>query len=373
MAVWAWGTVFYGYSFYVDSLTEAGRFTVTQLSIGIALSFWAGVPAGIMVGRWMSRHPPSLAVAYGVVSIAAALLILPRTDNIWIAYCAFVLFGTGYPCLSTSGITGALNYYVHTRYASRLSIALTGASVGGAIMIPLMVALRTQFGFADAMSIVASVMVVVLLPPILTLLRREGGARVDTAGSSPSTDTKSILASREFLLIALGTGAALGAQVGYLTHQVPLLSQHLSTEEAAIGVAITAGMGIPGRFLAGWLAERMDVAVLALGAPLVQAVGLVLLMGSQAWPGLYAGCALTGFVVGAVVMLPALLVRDRFGAERYSMVYGYANVGLYAGAGLGPLAVGLARAHTGDYALGIAGLIAVHIAAAAVLFALRRR
>ena len=373
MATLAWGIVFYGFSFFLESLLTVGRFTTAEISGAIAVSFWSGIPAGVLVGRWLRHHPPLMIVVYGVSATALGLYLLPGATTLVTLYIAFILFGTGYPCLSTSGISGTLNYYIKERYASRLSVALTGASIGGACVVPAMVWLRESVGLQSGSQIVAGIALAMLLPPALLLLRKP---RTDSAaGAPPSASSSSIRGtvwSIKFCLITFAAACALTAQVGFLTHQIPLIGMYINTEQAAWGVSITATTAIAGRFLTGWLAERIDLAALAALAALIQASGMGILAGAtQLWL-LYLGCAVFGFVVGAIVMLPALLIRDRFGSALYSELYGYTNIGLYAGAGFGPIVVGALREADGNYVSGLAVLIAVHLIAVVTFWGLRQ-
>ena len=273
----------------------------------------------------------------------------------------FFLLGTGYPCLSASGITGTLNYYLNTHYARRLSWALTGASLGGMVVVPAMVWLRASYGFSTALLLIAATLVVALLIPSFALLREQArSTAVATSDAPVGSPVAEIVRSKKFLLLTFGGACLLGAQVGLLAHQIPMLRDQMSAEAAAIGVSITAGSAIPGRFLAGWLAERMSIALLSAAAAIFQGSGMLLLSASEGVTELYLACVLSGFVVGAIVMLPPLLIRDQFGARRYSEVYGYTNVGLYLGAGTGPAISGLLFDQFNGYAVALYVLAGMH-------------
>lgn len=368
MATLAWGIVFYGFSFFLESLLHIGQFSIEQVSSAIGVSFWSGIPAGIVIGWWLKRGPPVWIVLYGVSAISAGLLLLPSVEHIATLFLAFILFGTGYPCLSTAGISGTLNYYIRDRYASRLSIALTGASVGGAMLVPIMVWLREMVGFQLALQFVAALLVITLVPPAIALLRRRIEATEPKALVDKNASTRATLRSPKFLSITFAATCALTGQVGFLSHQIPMLGMHIGTEQAALGVSVTAASAIFGRFLAGWLADRTDLALLAALATAIQGFGIVLLSGVGSLSAIYGACALSGFVVGAIVMLPALLIRDRFGSAAYSELYGFINIGLYAGAGFGPIVIGALRDADGDYVRGLLLLGVMQFIAVAVFF-----
>tara|TARA_B100000676_G_scaffold313428_1_gene394597 strand:+ start:6082 stop:7272 length:1191 start_codon:yes stop_codon:yes gene_type:complete len=372
MATFAWGIVFYGHSFYLESILATGRFTTSEMSGAIAFSFWCGIPAGVGVGRWLRSRTPFGVVVYGVLAIACGLLLLPAVERLSTLYLAFFLFGTGYPCLSTSGITGTLNQYIDKNYAGRLSWALTGASVGGILIVPAMVGMREALGFAQALMVVAACLSMLLLPAYAWLRQ----VRLKRSSSEPTQVDKRglgrIVFTTRFLLLTVGGACLLGAQVGLLAHQIPMLAAHMSLEAAAVGVSITAGSAIPGRFLVGWLAERVPIALLSAGAGIVQALGMFWLATGDSVITLYCASALCGFVVGAIVMLPPLLVREQFGAAHYSELYGYSNVGLYLGAGFGPVASGILFDAFGNYTSALYTLAVTQVVGAALLLSTAR-
>ena len=79
-------------------------------------------------------------------------------------------------------------------------------------------------------------------------------------------------------------------------------------------------------------------------------------------------CSVAGFVVGGIVMLPPMLIRNAFGSFSYGKNYAIANVILYIFAGISPWLVGLAYASTNSYFFGLCGLVFSQIIAAIVIF-----
>ena len=63
-------------------------------------------------------------------------------------------------------------------------------------------------------------------------------------------------------------------------------------------------------------------------------------VGASTASGCQLAAGVIGFPVGAIVLLPALLLRQAFGGRHYGRVYAIANVGLALGIGFGPGVVG---------------------------------
>jgi predicted MFS family arabinose efflux permease len=350
-----------------------GRLTTGELSSAIALGFWSGIPAGFVVGRALARLGPLWVVSLGALAVGSGLMLVARIDSLPLAYLSFMLLGGGYPFLATPGISGTLNAYVTERYAAALGVALTGASVGGAFMVPAMNAMTEWIGFADAMTVIGIVVVVSLLSASVLLFSDHRLDDARTVDASPGPSMRSILTSKAFVLALLGSTLALMAQVGFLAHQIPILTEHLPRGEATFGVSVTALAAIAGRFLAGKLAETVAVARLSAMAAGVQGLGFVVLMVSDQAIGLLTGSAVAGFVVGAIVMLPPLLIRHYFGTARYAELYAYTNAGLYVGAGLGPFLVGRVREVEGTYDTALLFLALTQLVSVVVLVIVPRR
>ena len=82
---------------------------------------------------------------------------------------------------------------------------------------------------------------------------------------------------------------------------------------------------------------------------------------------------LVGLPVGAIVMLPPLLLRQAFGQRHYGRVYALSNVGLALGIGFGPGAVGWLKDLAGGYGPTLWMLAAIHLAAALAILSGGRR
>ena len=372
-AVFAWGTIFYGHSFYLAALQDRHGWSASLISTAILCFFLAGIPATIVVGRVIDRYGAAPVLAWGAVSLGLGIVALGYVDAPWQLFLVYPLLGTGYPALATATISGALMPWFERRYGLALSLALSGASVGGALVPPLMVALDAGHGFTVTVLAVGGATLAVLLP-LAWLLHRLG--RPCAAGVADPADAAAavpVLRSAAFWLITLASSLGLGAQVGFLSHQIPLLEGDVGRQTAALMVSVTAASALVGRLLVGALTARVALGRLAAGSYLTQAAGLALLALGREAAWLYAGSAVAGFVVGAIVMLPPLLLREAFGSAGYGRIYGLCNIGLYVGAGLGPAATGWLKDWQGGYAPALWCLAATQLAAAAVILLHRRR
>ncbi|MBU2533431.1 MAG: hypothetical protein KKB37_11870, partial [Alphaproteobacteria bacterium] len=161
----------------------------------------------------------------------------------------------------------------------------------------------------------------------------------------------------------------LGGQVGLLTHQIPIIAMQADTVTAALMVTVVSIASAVGRLLVGLLSRTFSVTALAAMTYLTHGVGIGLIAQAQSIAWIFAGSAVAGLTVGAIVMLPPLIVRYAYGANGFGRTYAMVNVVMFVLAGVTPWCVGLLRDHSGDYTLALWLLVAMEVVAAA--FALR--
>ena len=365
MAFFAWGSVFYGNGVYLVALHAQHGWDVGDISIGIGIFFIAGVPATIMHGALVDRYGPRWLVSYGALAIGTGLVTVGHVDHIVGFYLAMVLLGSGYPAMATPLISASLLPWFREGYGVALGLALTGASVGGALFVPILVFGIERYGLETTSLLVGGVVAFVVLALAQLGLRQPG------LGETPRFEVFSSVVMRdaEFWRLSVGCALGLGVQVGYLMHQLAILKVTMPVDIAAYAVSAGVISSAVGRLVFGALARRVPLHWLTAIAYLVLAGGIAwLLLAWADWQRVGAS-VVAGFSVGAVVMLPALLVRHRFGPALYGRAYAAVNVALYTVAGIGPAVVGLITDRFGGYALALLGLVAVGVVGASVIAA----
>lgn len=376
MAFYAWGVGFYGHGFYMAVLGRSTGWPVSFLSSVVA-GFWlVNVAASLAMGRIADRFGARPTVVYGTLAMAAGCFALAAFeagffDARWQLFAIFALMGSAYPGLAAMAVSAALVPWFRRRLGLALGIALTGASVGGAVMPPLMAWLSARYGFDAAMTGIGAALILSVLPVALLLVRPpQGGEAARELGAS-ATATEAhrqpppgrFLADFRFWLVASACSLSLGAQVGFLMHQIPLLQGPLGLSGAAFAVSVAALSAAGGRFVLGALSVRFPLPVLAAGCYLIQALGLLLLLAGEPPALLFIASAIAGFVIGCIVMLPPLLLVDGFGQDGYGTAYGVTAAGMFVMASLATAVTGWLFDATGAYFWPLLGLVGLHLLA----------
>jgi fucose permease len=253
-------------------------------------------------------------------------------------------------------------------FGAALSVALSGASVGGALVPVLLVYSSQRHGF-DTTMLFAGASVLVVLALVAIVLRglgrpeRESADKVAAAPVKPWERLKDPL----FWRIAVAAALGLGGQVGLLAHQIPIVSAHGTAEAAAIAVTVVAVGSAIGRLAIAQASRVVPATLLAALSYGLFGTGVALIALSQSLTETYIGCAIAGCAVGPIVLLPPILVRKAFGSNGYGGTYALVTVVMYVLAALAPWVVGMLHAQWGNYAGGLWVLVLLEVAAAALI------
>ena len=170
----------------------------------------------------------------------------------------------GWAGTSLGMITNTLGLWFDKKRGMAISLALNGASFGGIVGVPLLVAAIGHFGFSGAMIASAVVMIVLMVPVDLDLRRHAAGAAHLPAPSLRPTRRRRRRSARRrfaisrFLSVSIAFALVLFAQVGFIVHLISFLDPVIGRERAAIAVAVLTAMAMVGRVLFSTVIDRLN-------------------------------------------------------------------------------------------------------------------
>jgi MFS family permease len=332
------------------------------------------IPAGSLIGRHGGR--PSIVL--GAVAMGAGIAAIGRVEAPWQAYAAFFVMSFGWACLSLTAVATTLAPWFERHQGRAVSIASLGASIGGMTGVPVLLFFIGILGFAATTSVAAATMLVVLLPLGWFVMRRRpqdlgllpDGAEVaaPTMAERPVGWTRrEALGTWSLQSVMLAFGLAMLVQLGFITHQVTLLSSALGPSGvslAASGAALTALLG---RLMLVRFADQISPRATAC-AVLWLAAAALLAQGLFPTPSvLIAGSLVMGLTIGNVTTLSPIIVRREFGAATFGTVFGVASCGIQLAAAMGPSVYGLLYDAFGGYRLPLLLAAALDVVAAFVV------
>ncbi|MEZ5765521.1 MAG: MFS transporter [Xanthobacteraceae bacterium] len=381
MATFAWGLGFYGQGIYLAELQRAKGWPTSLISTATTLYYLSGSLLVVYVSDILHRLGPRLMLISGASLFALSVAGIAYVSQPWQLFVAYFVMATGWMLSSAGALTNVAGLWFYQKRGLAISLTLTGASFGGIILTPLMVAAISHWGFRTAMLGTAAATVAILVPTLLLCIGKppaalDFGAATPTQAAQPSGETwtrRRALHSLQFWTMTLPFALAIGAQVGFLVHQLALLEPKIGLQTASYAVALTTAMAVLGRLAVGAVIDRLNQRMVSAASFLSQAAALLILLGTDNTAALFAACALFGFSVGNLITLPSLIIFREFGAKSFGLLVGLSvavNQLIYA---FGPGIVGWLRDASGTYTASLAFCVALQcIAAAIILIPFRR-
>jgi predicted MFS family arabinose efflux permease len=377
VATFGWGFGFYGQSIYVAELHRLHGWPASLISSGTTFFYLFGALIVALVNEAVRAFGPRNCLLAGLLALAAAAIMIGQAAAPWQLYLADAVLAFGWAGTSLAIITNTLGLWFDQKRGMAISLALNGASFGGILGVPLLVAAIGSFGFSSAMIVAAVVMLVLTVPIVLIFVGRPlagPGAIVGSAArDAPSPAQIRARAFRDFgfLSVSIAFALVLFAQVGFIVHLIAFLDPLVGRTQAATAVALLTAMAMAGRVLFSTVIDRLNQRLASAISFASQAVALVIIINSHSDIVLIGACALFGFSVGNLITLPSLIVQREFAPASFGVLVSLITAINQVTYAFGPGVIGLLRDVSGSYALPFYGCIALELTAA-VLIMLRR-
>ena len=378
LATFGWGLGFYGQTVYLAELHRLHGWATSLISAATTFFYLFGAVLVAFISEAMRSFGPRNCLLGGVVAMAAAAALIGEVAAPWQLYAVNALLAFGWAGTSLGVITNTLGLWFDKKRGMAISLALNGASFGGIVGVPLLVAAIGRFGFAGAMMSAAITMLVLMIPVILVFVGRPPG-RVGLAADLEAADQPSASRIRAqafrdvgFLTVSIAFALVLFAQVGFIVHLMSFLDPIIGREHAATAVAVLTAMAALGRVLFSTVIDRLNQRPAAAISFASQAVALAIIINSRNEMVLIAACGLFGFSVGNLITLPALIVQREFDPRSFGVLVSLITAINQITYAFGPGIVGLLRDASGSYALPFYGCIGLELTAA-VLIMIRKR
>jgi MFS family permease len=371
VAIFGWSFGFYGQSVYVAELHRLHGWPASQISSGTTFFYLLGALLVVFVSEAIRVFGPRNCLLAGVVTMAAAVVLVGQVTTLWQLYAADAVLAFGWAGTSLGVITNTLGLWFDKKRGMAISLALNGASFGGILGVPLLVAAIGRFGFSGAMMLAAVVMLGLIIPVILIFVGQAPGRVAlempDAVGPSASRIRAEALRDGAFLTVSIAFALVLFAQVGFIVHLISFLDPVIGREHAAIAVALLTAMAVVGRVLFSTVIDRLDQRLASAISFASQAVALAVIINSHDEWLLIGSCALFGFSVGNLITLPSLIVQREFDSRSFGVLVSLITAINQVTYAFGPGIVGLLHDVSGSYTLPFYGCIGLELAAAGLI------
>jgi predicted MFS family arabinose efflux permease len=372
LATFGWGLGFYGQSVYVAELHRLHGWPASLVSSGTTFFYLFGAALVAFVAEAIKAFGPRNCLIAGTFAMAAAAISIGQVTEPWQLYLANAVLAFGWAGTSLSIINNTLGLWFDKKRGMAISLALNGASFGGIVGVPLLVAAIGYFGFSGAMIASAVVMIALMVPVILIFVGQppvHAYTSAVAAADAPSPTQIRARALRDiaFLSVSIAFALVLFAQVGFIVHLISFLDSVIGREKAAIAVAVLTAMAVVGRVLFSFVIDRLHQRLASSLSFISQAGALLVLINVHNDIAVIAACAVFGFSVGNLITLPSLIVQREFDPRSFGVLVSLITAINQITYAFGPGVIGLLRDMSGSYALPFYGCIGVELTAAALI------
>ena len=386
-ALFTWGLGVFGGSIYLSELGHAHDWPTTLVSSALTVFYLANALSLPTIGAAIDRWGAQPVIVIGTFLLAAGVTAVGRLETVWQLYATFCCMGLGYATMSVTSLSATIAPWFERHQGRSVALALSGASFGAMLVVPLLVLAISLLGFRAATLYCAIVLLVTMLPLALIVLRfrepaeiglnRDGTLEAKDLPEAPLEASRLIrrnaLKSLSLWSVAVGFALGLMVQVGFLTHHYALAEPMLGSKAAGLLVGGTGFAGLIGRLVLAHVIDHLDPRRYSMAIFAIQTIALSIF---ACWPVasvLLPVSLVYGFCLGQITTLSPIVVRREFGAAAFGTVYSVAGTAIQLCSAFGPLLYGALVTWLGGYpaVLGVAAVFKM-AAIAALAFGLAR-
>jgi MFS family permease len=363
------GIGFYGHGVILDPLRNQHGWSKATISSAITLYFFATGVFGLLIGRLIDKFGPKWFLVIGSLVMGSGFVFLSRISATWQLYAIYLFLAVGFSSTSLIPVNTLITNWFIRKRGFAMSLANTGLSMGGIVLVPLAVYMISGWGLQVALPVLGAIFCVVIIPTALFFIKRRpsdlnqfpDGTPPDDPGAQRSASPLNVetqmrvwtrrqaVRTVTFWAIVVAFLMALGGQIAFLVHQVSFLSRYLGTAGAATAVSLTAGASIAGRLFLGTFVDRCDKRYVTMVCFLIQGVAVMALANYNHVVVLYLGTFAFGLTMGSIIMMQSLITGECFGLKSFATVSGIAGLFTMSGAAFGPMLAGYIYDVTDSY------------------------
>jgi sugar phosphate permease len=361
----------YSFGVFVHPMFKETGWPMSVISISASVNVLIYSISGIFCGRLADRVAPKWMMTGGSILTAIGFYFLIHAETPLGLYLSYgVLCGVGHACLGMVVCAAAIGKWFTRKRGVALGLSSMGIGVGTMIMGPaagyIVNAYDWRAGFVFFGGVILAVGILVsqvlmgkttpeasgLLPDGEPTAGQGRGPQV-ASGDRAETSLRPVLTDCRFWILAVCNSVATAVLMMIFVHQVAYaVGNQIGKFEAAAAVGIIGFASSAGKFVFGWLCDRVTDAKYVAGLGFfIMALGLGLLIVADTVLILYLFAVIFGIGYGSMAPLMPYLTADRFGPQVLGSAYGML-IFFVAGIGgsIGPVVGGVIYDRTGSYA-----------------------
>jgi sugar phosphate permease len=357
------GIMFYGLPFFFDFWVKEFNWSRATVTSGnVAGKVIIGPLFGFAAGWFVDRFGPRRLMLSGIMMCGLAVIGLSTMHSLWQFYSFYLLMALGYMCGGPLPNQVLTSRWFDKSRGKAMGIAYLGIGIGGMLVPQIAKWLNMQMDWRSSLVVLGIFMIAVAFP-MAWFVKENPASSTTVKTEEPKVSFKSILKSRSFYLLAIGSMCSIGAVAGMSQNLKLFFSLDLkySQGEAANVMSMVLGASIIGRLLMGWLADRFPKKYIMILIYTLVTISILLLYWSSAPGIIYLFAFIFGIGLGGDYMIIPLMAAELFGVKVMGRVMGLVLTVDGLGEAFGPILAGGLRDRTGSYTLGFTALIILSV------------
>ena len=372
--------VTYSLGTFMEPLEKRFGWSRAEISFGLTIFGLAATIGGPPMGALLDRIGSRRVALYGLIlsgitfsAFSLASGSLTQWFALWVVFslCSITI-------KSTVWSAGTSSVFARSRGLA-LAAVLSGSAFGQ-IFAPLIANALIQrqgwdgayFWIGIGWAGLGAVLVALFFYDAHAIGRRAqaaGGGPTSSSARMPGMSIHDACRDQRIVRIALANLLMAFVGAGVTVHLVPLISETGVTRNEAVEIAATAGLaGLVGKFLSGWLLDRIEGSLVPFSSYAIGAVGYALMLRPLGTSTeLLLGTLCLGYASGAGLQVSTYLITRYAGLRNFGVIFGTIASAMMIGTSFGPLISGHVHDVTGSYTALLWAAIPV-MAACSLLF-----
>jgi MFS family permease len=354
VAFYVAGTIFYGFTAFIEPLANDFGWSYTQISLAASLR---GLEMGLLaplVGILVDRFGSRKLMFSGVIVLGFGIILLGFTQSLAMFYGAFILiaFGAG-GCTSVVTMTAVANWF-DKNVGKAMGATSSGFGASG-LIIPVIVWMIAAFGWRTALIVLGLGMWALGVPAAFIMRDKpeDDGYPSEVKKSVNSQRLsqrqthvrrfryKEIFKKKSFLLVNLTEMIRLIALMAVVTHIMPYLStMGISRMNSGLMAAGIPLLSIIGRFGFGWLGDLFDKKYVMAICYFLMGLGLLALCHVKSTGMIYIFLFFFSNGTGGIAVLRGAFLREYYGRYNFGKLLGIMMGFGACGGIIGPIMAG---------------------------------
>ena len=383
----SWGILYYAFAAFLAPMQQELGWSTAALTGAYSLALLVSGLAAVPVGRWVDRHGPRLLMTLGSIGGAILLLAWARVDSLPGFYLLWLLMGLVLAATLYEPAFTVVAVWFHRLRGRALLLLTFVAGFASTIFLPVATRLIEQLGWRQALVALAAFLAVTTIPAHALILRRRPedlGLLPDGDRRPEATDDRVDLAiegvsprqalhERGFWWLTAAFFFGTLSSVAVAVHLIPfLLADGYAPGFAAAATGLIGATQVAARVAVTLAGKRCPAAPLTAAVFALQGVAVLILLSWRQASGVLLAVVLLGAGRGAVTLMRASLVAERYGRAHYGAIGGALALFVSGAAALAPVGAGVAYQIMGGYPVVFAGLAGISLLAALAMIGMQR-